>query len=91
MTTESSLTFHVDPYDVSRSFFDSVVGVELAKRGLRHTFYRCFGYLPNLPDEINRRELVASEIDDKGRALKELRGWEEGLIEIHIERTPDTR
>jgi ATPase family protein associated with various cellular activities (AAA) len=91
MTTNNSLIFHIEPYDLYGSFFESVVGLELARRGLHHTFYACFGYVPKLPAGLDQRELIASELDHKGRVLRELTAWDSGLVEIKIERSPETR
>src|SRR5260370_20150194 len=91
MATNNSLTFHIEPYDLYGSFFESVVGLELARLGLHHTFHGCFGYLPNLPAVVDQRELLASELDHKGRVIRELRAWDKGVIEMKIERTRETR
>jgi ATPase family associated with various cellular activities (AAA) len=91
MTSNSSFTFNIEPYDLYGSFYESVVGLELARRGLHHTFYGCFGYVPNLPATIDQRELIASELDSKGRVLREVRAWDKGLVEIKFSRTPETR
>jgi hypothetical protein len=47
MTSNNSFTFNLEPYDLYGSFYESIVGLELARRGLHHTFYGCFGYVPN--------------------------------------------
>lgn len=91
MATINSLTFNFEPYDLYGSFFESVVGIELARRGLHHTFHSCFGYLPDQPKVFDRREVLASELDHQGKVLRELRGWDAGVIEIKIDRTPETR
>src|ERR1700722_20288423 len=91
MTSNSSFTFNLEPYDLYGSFYESIVGLELARRGLHHTFYDCFGYLPNLSAAIEQRELIASELDRKGRVLREVRAWDKGLVEIKFTRTPETR
>jgi hypothetical protein len=91
MTINNSLNFHIEPYDLYGCFFESVVGLELARRGLRHTFHGRFGYLPNLPTAIDQHQLIASEIDREGRVQRELRAWDEGIIEIKIERSPEPR
>ena len=91
MTRINSLTFHIEPYDLYTYFFDSVVGLELAQRGMRHTFYGCFGYVSNLPAVLGRYELLASDFDRKGRSVRELRTWDDGLVEIRVERSPETR
>src|SRR5215469_11927834 len=86
-----SFGFHVEAYDFYSSFYDSVVGLELARRAVRHTFYATFGYQPTLPHVLERRELIASELDRLGRVTREVRAWDEGLVELRIERTPQTR
>src|SRR5258706_16333667 len=91
MTINNSLNFHIEPYDLYSCFFELVVGLELARRGLRHTFHGRFGYLPNLPTVIDQHQLIASEIDREGRVQRELRAWDEGLIEIKMERSPEPR
>ena len=91
MTSNNSFTFNIEPYDLYGSFYESIVGLELARRALHHTFYGCFGYVPNLPSAIDQRELIASELDRKGRVLRELRVWDKGLVEIKFTRTPETR
>jgi ATPase family associated with various cellular activities (AAA) len=91
MTSNNSFTFNMEPYDLYGSFYESIVGLELARRALHHTFYGCFGYVPNLPSAIDQRELIASELDRKGRVLRELRVWDKGLVEIKFTRTPETR
>ena len=91
MTTNNSLIFHIELYDLYGNFFESIVGVELARRGLRHTFHGCFGYVPKLPAVIEQRELIASELDHEGRVFQELRAWDTGLIETRVWRTPHTR
>ena len=91
MATNNSLIFHIEPYDLYAYFFDSIVGLELARRGMHHTFYGCFGYVRNLPAILEQRELVASELDRKGKILRELRAWDQGLVEIKFERTPAIR
>jgi hypothetical protein len=91
MTSNNSFTFNLEPYDLYGSFYESIVGLELARRGLHHTFYGCFGYVPNLPAIIDQRELIASELDRKGRVLRELRVWDKGLVEIKFTRSPETR
>ena len=91
MISNNSFTFNLEPYDLYGSFYESVVGLELARRALHHTFYGCFGYVPNLPTVIDQRELIASELDRKGKVLRELRAWDKGLVEIKFSRTPETR
>ncbi len=91
MTSNSSFTFNIEPYDLYGSFYESIVGVELARRDLHHTFYGCFGYVPNLPAILSKCDLVASELDRKGRVLREVRAWDKGLIELKFSRTPETR
>lgn len=91
MTSNNSFTFNLEPYDLYGSFYKSIVGLELARRGLHHTFYGCFGYVPNLPAIIDQRELIASEFDRKGRVLREVRVWDKGLVEIKFTRSPETR
>jgi hypothetical protein len=91
MTTNSPFRIHIEPYDLYGSFFDCVVGLELARRGLHHTFHACFGYVANLPDVIVQRELVASELDQKGRTVRELRTWDTGFVELRTDKTPETR
>jgi hypothetical protein len=91
MTSNSSFTFNFEPYDLYGCFYESIVGLELARRGLHHTFSGCFGYVPNLPAVVDQRELIASELDSKGRVLREVREWDKGLIEIKFTRTPETR
>jgi hypothetical protein len=91
MTTNSSFPFNIDPYDLYSFFFDSVVGLELARRGLHHAVYGRFGYVPNLPAVLEQRELIASELDRKGRVLRELRAWDDGVVEVKFERIPETR
>jgi hypothetical protein len=91
MTSNNSFTFNLEPYDLYGSFYESVVGLELARRALHHTFYGCFGYVPNLPAVIDQRELIASELDRKGRVLREVRAWDKGLVEIKFSRSPETR
>src|ERR1700689_3988440 len=91
MTTNSSFSFNIDPYDLYSCFYDSVVGLELARRGLHHAVYGRFGYVPNLPAVLEQRELIASELDRKGRVLRELRAWDDGVVEVKFERTPETR
>jgi len=91
MTSNSSFTFNIEPYDLYGCFYESIVGLELARRGLHHTFSGCFGYLPSLPAVVGQRELIASELDSKGRVLREVRAWDKGLIEIKFTRTPETR
>jgi hypothetical protein len=91
MTSDNSFSFIVDPYDLYGSFYESIVGLELARRRLHHAFYGCFGYVANLPAEIDQRELIASELDRKGRVLREVRTWDKGLVEIKFSRTPETR
>lgn len=91
MATNNLLNFHIEPYDLYGYFFESVVGLELARRGLHHTFHGCFGYVPNLPQVIDQHELIASELDRQGECLQELRTWDGGLIEIDIQRTPEAR
>jgi hypothetical protein len=91
MASNSSFTFNIEPYDLYGCFYESIVGLELARRGLHHTFSACFGYLPNLPAVVDQRELIASELDSKGRVLRELRAWDKGLIEIKFTRTPEAR
>lgn len=91
MAANNSLTFHIEPYNLYCCFFESIVGLELALRGLHHTFYGCFGYLADPPAIIDQRELIASELDPKGRVLRELRAWDQGLVEIKVERGPETR
>jgi hypothetical protein len=91
MATDNLLSFNVEPYDLYSYFFESVVGLELARRGLHHTFHGRFGYVQKLPEIVTGRDLLASEIDRKGEVLRELRAWEAGLLEIRIERMPETR
>jgi hypothetical protein len=91
MTTNNPFRINIEPYDLYGSFFDCVVGLELARRGLHHTFQGAFGYVPKLPVEIDQRELIASELDHKGRGVKELRAWDTGFIEIRTDRNPETR
>src|ERR1700691_571095 len=91
MTSNSSFSFNIDPYDLYSCFYDSVVGLELARRGLHHAVYGRFGYVPNLPAVLEQRELIASELDSKGRVLRELRSWDNGVVELKFERTPATR
>lgn len=91
MTSNNSFTFNLEPYDLYSSFFESVVGLELARRELHHTFYGCFGYVPDLPAVVSQRELIASELDHKGRVIREVRAWDKGLVEIRFSRTPETR
>jgi len=91
MASNNSFTFNVEPYDLYGSFYESIVRLELARRGLHHTFYGCFGYMANLPAEVEQRELIASELDRKGRVLRELRSWDKGLVEIKFSRSPETR
>jgi len=91
MTSNNSFTFNLEPYDLYGSFYESVVGLELARRGLHHTFSSCFGYVPDLPAIIEQRELIASELDSKGKVLREVRAWDTGLVEIKFTRTPETR
>ena len=91
MTTNSAFPFNTDPYDLYSCFYDSVVGLELARRGLHHAVYGCFGYVPNLPAILERRELIASELDRKGRVLRELCSWDDGVVEVKFARTPETR
>ena len=91
MTTNSSFPFNIDPYDLYSCFYDSVVGVELARRGLHHAVYGCFGYVPSLPAMFDRCELIASELDLKGRVVRELRVWDDGVVELKFARTPETR
>jgi len=91
MTTNSSGSFNVDPYDLYSCFFDSVVGLELARRGLHHAVYGRFGYVANLPAVLEHRELIASELDRKGKVVRELRAWDEGVVEVRIQRAPETR
>jgi hypothetical protein len=91
MTSNNSFTFNLEPYDLYGSFYESVVGLELARRGLHHTFYECFGYMLKLPEVLEQRELIASELDRKGRVLREVRAWDKGLVEIKFTRTPETR
>jgi hypothetical protein len=47
--------------------------------------------VPKLPAEIDQRELVASELDHKGRPVKELRAWDTGFLEIRTDRNSETR
>jgi hypothetical protein len=91
MTTKDSLLFHIEPSEFYSWFFESVAGLELACRKLRHSFYACFGYVPERPAVFEERELIASELDSKGRVRRELRVWNEGLLEIKFERAPETR
>ena len=91
MKNNNSITFSIEPYDFYNCFYDSVVGVELAQRRLSHTFYSSFGYLAALPPEVERRDLIASELDRKGKVTREVRAWNEGLIEVRITRSPATR
>jgi len=91
MTSNNSFTFNLEPYDLYGSFYESIVGLELAGRGLHHTFSSCFGYVPDLPAVIEQRELIASELDSKGKVLREVRAWDKGLVEIKFTRTPETR
>jgi hypothetical protein len=91
MSTNNLLTFHIEPYDLYGCFFESVVGLQLAQRGLHHTFHGRFGYVQKVPCVVDRRELIASELNHKGEILRELRVWEAGLVEIRIERSPETR
>src|SRR5258708_5654045 len=91
MTSNNSFTFNLEPYDLYGSFYESIVGLELARRGLHHTFYGCFGYVPKLRVIFDHRELIASELDRKGRVLRELRAWDMGLVEIKFTRSPETR
>jgi hypothetical protein len=91
MTSNNSFTFNLEPYDLYGSFYESVVGLELARRGLHHTFSSSFGYVPDLPAAIEQRELIASELDNKGKVLREVRVWDMGLVEIKFTRTPETR
>jgi hypothetical protein len=91
MTTNNSLAFNIEPYDLYAYFIESVIGLELASRRLRHTFYVCFGYTPKLPAAIDGRELVASQLDRHGRVTMELRTWDNGLIETKIKRSPPSR
>jgi hypothetical protein len=91
MASNNSFTFNLEPYDLYGSFYESVVGLELARRDLHHTFSACFGYVPNLPAVVDQRELIASDLDHKGRVLREVRVWDLGLIEIKFLRTPETR
>jgi hypothetical protein len=91
MASNNSFTFNLEPYDLYGSFYESIVGLELAGRRLHHTFYGCFGYVPNLPAVVDQRELIASELDRKGRVLRELRSWDKGLVEIKFSRSPETR
>ena len=91
MTSNNSFTFNLEPYDLYSSFYESIVGLELARRALHHTFSSCFGYVPDLPAIIEQRELIASELDSKGKVLREVRAWDMGLVEIKFTRTPETR
>src|SRR6202041_1666478 len=91
MTSNNSFTFNLEPYDLYGSFYESVVGLELARRGLHHTFSSWFGFVPGLPAAIAQRELIASELDSKGKVLREVRAWDMGLVEIKFTRTPETR
>ena len=47
--------------------------------------------VPKLPAEIDQRELIASELDHKGRPVKELRAWDTGFLEIRTDRNSETR
>jgi hypothetical protein len=91
VTTINSLGFHFDPYDLYSCFFESTVGFEIARRGMRHTFYSSFGYVPCIPAILEQRELIASELDQKGRVLRELRKWDSGLVEVKLERNLENR
>ena len=91
MTSNSSFTFNFEPYDLYGCFYESIVGLELARRGLHHTFSACFGFVPSLPAVVDQRELIASELDSKGRVLREVRAWDKGLVELKFTRTPETR
>jgi hypothetical protein len=86
MKTKRPLIFQIEPSDYYSWFFESVVGLELAARRLRHTFYSRFGYLPELPEVINQREVIASELDRKGRVSQELRAWGNAFIETKTKR-----
>ena len=86
MKPNRPLIFQIEPSDYYSWFFESVVGLELAARRLRHTFHGAFGYIPELPEVINQREVIASELDRNGRVSQELRAWDNGFIEIKIER-----
>jgi hypothetical protein len=91
MISNNSFIFNLEPYDLYGSFYESIVGIELARRALHHAFYGCFGYVPNLPAVIDQRQLIASELDRKGRVMREVRAWDKGLVEIKFSRTPETR
>ena len=91
MKKEDLITFSIQPYDFYSSFYDSIVGLELAQRRLSHTFYASFGYVAALPPELERRDLIASELDRKGKVTREVRAWNNGLIEVRITRSPATR
>ena len=91
MKNNHLITFSIEPYDFYTSFYDSVVGVELAHRRLSHTFYASFGYMAALPPDLERRDLIASELDRKGKVTREVRAWNKGLIELKFTRSPATR
>ena len=57
----SARVFKVDPYDLYSSFFESIVGFEMGRRTLRHTFNASFGYLPNAPEVLAGFQVIASE------------------------------
>src|SRR5258708_30285558 len=54
-------------------------------------FSACFVYVQTLPAAIDQREMIASELDSKGRVLREVRAWDKGLVELKFTRTPETR
>lgn len=91
MNTNSSALIRIDAYDLSTNFYQSVVGIEIARRDLRHTFSVTFGYAAEMPAIINQRSKLASELDKDGKVIRELRTWESGLLELQITRTPRTR
>ena len=91
MESNSSFTFNFEPYDLYGSFYESIVGLELARRASHHSFYGRYGYVPKLPAIFDLREVIASELDRKGRVLREVRVWDKGLVEIKYTRTPETR
>src|SRR5260370_37061114 len=75
MTPNNSLAFNIEPYDLYAYFFESIVGLELARRNLCHTFHGRFGSASHLPPVIDERDLIASDTDRHGRMCRKLPAW----------------
>ena len=85
MTSNNTFTFNLEPYDLYGSFYESVVGLELARRGLHHTFYGCFGYMPKLPEvlEPKRVDCVGTRSQGQSSARSARVGQRSGRNKVY--------